>query len=76
MRHIHYQQIKCYLNEMVIYYVEVDCNSKRQLCGGTQAAVECMLQFGRELHAMSEQLRRDHGSNPANKKALRVRIHL
>lgn len=51
--------------------MEVECSSRRQLCGGTQAAVERMLQFGRELHAMSEQLKREQGSNTANKKALR-----
>ncbi|XP_013389065.1 ran-binding protein 9 [Lingula anatina] len=43
---------------------------KRQLCGGNQAAIEKMLQYGRELHAMSVQLRNEYGKNQANKKAL------
>ena len=46
--------------------------SRRQLCGGTQAAVEKMLAFGRELHSMSECLKRDFGTNETNKKTLRV----
>ena len=46
---------------------------RRQLCGGGgQAAIEKVLHFGRQLHAMSEQLKRDYGSNDTNKKVLRV----
>ena len=45
---------------------------KRQLCGGSQLAIEKMLQFGRELQAMSTQLRKEHGKDEANKKALQV----
>uniref|UniRef100_A0A4W3HNM0 RAN binding protein 9 n=1 Tax=Callorhinchus milii TaxID=7868 RepID=A0A4W3HNM0_CALMI len=44
--------------------------SRRQLCGGSQAAIERMIHFGRELQAMSEQLRRECGKNTANKKIL------
>lgn len=43
------------------------------MCGGNQAAVEKMLQFGRELQAMSVQLCREFGKNDHNKKALQVR---
>ncbi|XP_064640296.1 ran-binding protein 9-like [Lineus longissimus] len=50
--------------------VEQSTLSKRQLCGGSQAAIERMLQYGRELQAMSVQLRREYGKNEANKKAL------
>ncbi|XP_074644705.1 ran-binding protein 9-like [Tubulanus polymorphus] len=51
--------------------MEVDSSSqKRQLCGGNQAAIEKMLQYGRELQAMSVQLRREYGKNESNKKAL------
>ncbi|KAK3589290.1 hypothetical protein CHS0354_026941 [Potamilus streckersoni] len=51
--------------------MEVDGPSqKRQLCGGSQVAVEKMLQFGRELQAMSLHLRRECGKNETNKKAL------
>ena len=46
---------------------------KRQLCGGNPAAIERMLQFGRELQTMSVQLKREYGKNEANKKALQVR---
>ncbi|XP_060073099.1 ran-binding protein 9-like [Ylistrum balloti] len=45
-------------------------SGKRQLCGGSQVAVEKMLQFGKELQAMSQQLKRQYGKNEGNKKAL------
>lgn len=52
--------------------MEVDCSQlRRQLCGGSQAAIERMIHFGRELQAMSEQLRRECGKNTANKKMLK-----
>uniref|UniRef100_A0A8C7WWV5 RAN binding protein 9 n=1 Tax=Oryzias sinensis TaxID=183150 RepID=A0A8C7WWV5_9TELE len=44
---------------------------KRQLCGGSQAAIERMIHFGRELQSMSEHLRRECGKNSANKKMLK-----
>ncbi|XP_074755829.1 ran-binding protein 9 isoform X2 [Athene noctua] len=51
---------------------EVDSSQlRRQLCGGSQAAIERMIHFGRELQAMSEQLRRECGKNTANKKMLK-----
>ncbi|XP_070536267.1 ran-binding protein 9-like [Ptychodera flava] len=50
---------------------EIECRSKRrQLCGGSETAVERMLQFGRELQAMSVQLKREHGKNESNKTML------
>ncbi|KAM6919086.1 ran-binding protein 9 [Xenentodon cancila] len=45
--------------------------SKRQLCGGSQAAIERMIHFGRELQSMSEHLRRECGKNSVNKKMLK-----
>uniref|UniRef100_A0AAR2LJP7 RAN binding protein 9 n=1 Tax=Pygocentrus nattereri TaxID=42514 RepID=A0AAR2LJP7_PYGNA len=45
--------------------------SKRQLCGGSQAAIERMIHFGRELQSMSEHLRRERGKNSTNKKMLK-----
>ncbi|XP_008333261.2 ran-binding protein 9 [Cynoglossus semilaevis] len=52
--------------------MEVDSSlSKRQLCGGSQAAIERMIHFGRELQSMSEHLRRECGKNSANKKMLK-----
>ncbi|KAJ8302493.1 LOW QUALITY PROTEIN: hypothetical protein KUTeg_018889 [Tegillarca granosa] len=36
-------------------------SNKRQLCGGSQTAIEKMLQFGRELHVMSQQLKQSYG---------------
>lgn len=48
--------------------------NKRQLCGGSQAAIERMIHFGRELQSMSEHLRRECGKNSANKKMLKVRL--
>ncbi|XP_050797548.1 ran-binding protein 9 isoform X4 [Gopherus flavomarginatus] len=51
---------------------EVDSSQlRRQLCGGSQAAIERMIHFGRELQAMSEQLRRECGKNTTNKKMLK-----
>uniref|UniRef100_A0A8B9GS19 RAN binding protein 9 n=1 Tax=Astyanax mexicanus TaxID=7994 RepID=A0A8B9GS19_ASTMX len=41
------------------------------LCGGSQAAIERMIHFGRELQSMSEHLRRERGKNSANKKMLK-----
>uniref|UniRef100_A0A8C5A8U8 RAN binding protein 10 n=1 Tax=Gadus morhua TaxID=8049 RepID=A0A8C5A8U8_GADMO len=45
------------------------CSSK-QLCGGNQEATERMIQFGRELQTLSEQLCREYGKNAAHKKML------
>ncbi|XP_050396558.1 ran-binding protein 9 isoform X1 [Patella vulgata] len=51
--------------------MEVDCpSSKRKLCGGNQEAIGKMLQYGKGLQSMSEQLRRQFGKNDANKRAL------
>nr|XP_043884136.1 ran-binding protein 9 isoform X2 [Solea senegalensis] len=49
-------------------------HSKRQLCGGSQAAIERMIHFGRELQSMSEHLRRECGKNSTNKKMLKVTL--
>lgn len=49
-----------------------DSCSSRQLCGGNQAATERMIQFGRELQALSEQLCRQYGKNATHKKMLQV----
>ncbi|ETE61807.1 Ran-binding protein 10, partial [Ophiophagus hannah] len=43
---------------------------QRQLCGGNHAATERMIQFGRELQCLSEQLCRDYGKNTTHKKML------
>ena len=63
-----YKNIHCLLD-----VTEVDQPlTKRQLCGGNPAAVQKMLQYGRQLHSMGEQLKREFGTNSANKKALLV----
>ncbi|XP_030587193.1 ran-binding protein 10 isoform X1 [Archocentrus centrarchus] len=46
------------------------CSHSRQLCGGNQAATERMIQFGRELQALNEQLCREYGKNATHKKML------
>ena len=46
--------------------------SSRQMCGGSQQAIEKMLQFGRELQAMSQRLRHQFGHSDTNKKAIQV----
>ncbi|XP_056273713.1 ran-binding protein 10 [Pseudoliparis swirei] len=46
------------------------CMNGRQLCGGNQAATERMIQFGRELQVLNEQLCREYGKNAAHKKML------
>ncbi|KAG7488797.1 hypothetical protein MATL_G00038260 [Megalops atlanticus] len=52
--------------------MEVDLSQlRRQLCGGSQAAIERMIHFGRELQSMSEHLRQECGKNSANKKMLK-----
>uniref|UniRef100_A0A8C5HAQ8 Ran-binding protein 10 n=1 Tax=Gouania willdenowi TaxID=441366 RepID=A0A8C5HAQ8_GOUWI len=50
--------------------VDEECSNGRQLCGGNQAATERMIQFGRELQALNEQLCREYGKNAAHKKML------
>lgn len=51
--------------------MEVDLpHQKRQLCGGSQIAIEKMLQFGRDLQQLSVYLRQEHGKNDTNKKML------
>ncbi|XP_045191897.1 ran-binding protein 9-like [Mercenaria mercenaria] len=51
--------------------MEIDPPSqKRQLCGGSQLAIEKMLQFGRELQSMSIRLRKEFGKCEGNKKQL------
>lgn len=58
---------------VVALHTEVEsAQSKRQLCGGSQAAIERMIHFGRELQSMSEHLRRERGKNSTNKKMLKV----
>uniref|UniRef100_A0A1A8NJ41 Formin-like 2a n=1 Tax=Nothobranchius pienaari TaxID=704102 RepID=A0A1A8NJ41_9TELE len=42
----------------------------KQLSGGNQAATERMIQFGRELQALSEQLCHEYGTNSTHKKML------
>uniref|UniRef100_A0AAQ4RXI1 RAN binding protein 10 n=1 Tax=Gasterosteus aculeatus aculeatus TaxID=481459 RepID=A0AAQ4RXI1_GASAC len=46
------------------------CSNGRQLCGGNQAATERMIQFGRELQMLNEQLCREYGKNTTHKKML------
>ncbi|XP_076151510.1 ran-binding protein 9 isoform X1 [Alosa pseudoharengus] len=70
-----------FLNGSSVHGVEPDdCDAdmevelaqfKRQLCGGSQAAIERMIHFGRELQSMSEHLRRERGKNATNKKMLK-----
>uniref|UniRef100_A0A8C0ZBJ0 RAN binding protein 10 n=6 Tax=Passeriformes TaxID=9126 RepID=A0A8C0ZBJ0_CYACU len=47
-----------------------DSCPQRQLCGGNHAATERMIQFGRELQILSEQLCREYGKNTMHKKML------
>nr|XP_020459922.1 ran-binding protein 10 isoform X3 [Monopterus albus] len=46
------------------------CSNSKQLCGGNQAATERMIQFGRELQALNEQLCHEYGKNATHKKML------
>ena len=64
------------LKSMMTAEVDPSPTRGKQLCGGNQAAVEKMLQFGRELQAMSVQLCREYGKNETNKKALQVYIEV
>uniref|UniRef100_A0AAQ5YR38 Ran-binding protein 10 n=1 Tax=Amphiprion ocellaris TaxID=80972 RepID=A0AAQ5YR38_AMPOC len=50
--------------------IDEGCSNGRQLCGGNQAATERMIQFGRELQALNEQLCREYGKNATHKKML------
>jgi hypothetical protein len=51
---------------------DVEGSSGRQLCGGSKSAIEKMLQFGRDLQTMSQNLRRQYGHNDNNKKLIQV----
>ena len=53
-----------------------DSCPQRQLCGGNHAATERMIQFGRELQMLSEQLCREYGKNTMHKKMLQVSLDL
>jgi hypothetical protein len=46
-------------------------SSCRPFDAKTASAVERLLKFGRELHALSVRLKQEYGKNEANKKALR-----
>ena len=48
----------------------------RQTCCHNRTVLEKILTFGRDLQNMSVQLRREHGKNETNKKALQVRTAL
>lgn len=63
--------------ELCVFLLPADdgCSNGRQLCGGNQAATERMIQFGRELQALNEQLCREYGKNATHKKMLQVRAH-
>ncbi|KAK7483031.1 hypothetical protein BaRGS_00025694 [Batillaria attramentaria] len=50
--------------------MDVEGPSSKQLCGGNRLAIEKMLQFGRELQGMSQQLRQQFGHSETNKKAI------
>ncbi|KAG1688797.1 Ran-binding protein 9 [Nymphon striatum] len=55
----------------VILSLHVDTPSaKRLLCGGNQTAIKRMLQFGKELQAMSVRLKKEFGKCETNKKML------
>lgn len=62
----------CGVNDVRAVAEVESAQNKRQLCGGSQAAIERMIHFGRELQSMSEHLRRECGKNSANKKMLKV----
>ncbi|UYV62173.1 RANBP10 [Cordylochernes scorpioides] len=48
--------------------MDLDPPPQLPICGGSTAGVERMLQFGRDLNKLSQQLKREMGSNPVNKK--------
>ena len=54
--------------------VSDSCPQRQTLCGN-RTALERILTFGREIQSMSISLRREHGKNETNKKALQV-IHV
>ena len=64
--------MKCVAMLVCLADTDPPLSNKHQVCGGSQLAIEKMLQFGKELQAMSTKLKKDHGKNEANKKALQV----
>jgi len=52
--------------------MDVQGSAGKQLCGGTSAALEKTLTFGRELQAFSNQLKEKYGKNETNKKMIEV----
>ena len=59
---------------MLFPLLGTDTCPPRQLCCGNRATLEKVLSFGRDLQNMSLQLKREHGKNEANKKALQVTL--
>uniref|UniRef100_A0A8C9FZ20 CRA domain-containing protein n=1 Tax=Pavo cristatus TaxID=9049 RepID=A0A8C9FZ20_PAVCR len=59
-----------YKHEEILQTDESNSCPQRQLCGGNHAATERMIQFGRELQMLSEQLCREYGKNTVHKKML------
>ena len=57
-----------------LFMVSDSCPQRQTLCGN-RTALERILTFGREIQSMSISLRREHGKNETNKKALQV-IHV
>ena len=69
----HYQKQFLIMKSFFLFFpVAVE---SRQTCCHNRTVLEKILTFGRELQNMSIQLRREHGKNETNKKALQVSIY-
>lgn len=62
------------LHEVFSLFFSVAVES-RQTCCHNRTVLEKILTFGKELQNMSIQLRREHGKNETNKKALQASIY-
>lgn len=72
-RHTRVNQSSFCIHSLLSFFFAVEDGCvQRQLCGGNHAATERMIQFGRELQTLSEQLCREYGKNTTHKKMLQV----
>lgn len=57
---------------VIVSGVVVDQRTRSVIYSEDYAVVERILHFGRDLHAMAEQMKREYGDNETNNKALKV----
>lgn len=57
-----------------LLFFALDSSQKRSCVLGNTDLIEKILAYGRELKALSVELKQEHGTNPRNKRALQVNL--